>query len=98
MMISGAAKLSDPQRVCKRGELGLMKRERPKSVSFMSGLGRRSRGMEEDEVGGRRKGFIVRRISRTGQHTFSLAVSCDSWDAKRIESTLFDSLSSLISR
>jgi hypothetical protein len=40
-MISGAANDSDPQRVLSIGDEEEMKRDRPKSVSFNRGVGRR---------------------------------------------------------
>jgi hypothetical protein len=40
-----------------------MKRDRPKSVSLTSGTGRRSRGTEPVDVGGRLKGLTVKRMS-----------------------------------
>lgn len=63
MMISGAAKDSLPQRVSSRGAEWLMKRDRPKSVSLTSGVGREERGIDPVGVGGRRKGLMVKRIS-----------------------------------
>lgn len=91
-MISGAAKFSDPQRVWRSGEVGEMKRERPKSVSFRRGEGRRCRGIEPVDVGGRRKGLAGRRISGRNQLLYFDARGVKVFPVPR------DPLSSLISR
>ena len=66
-MISGAANDSDPHRVVNMGSDEEMNRERPKSVSFSKGVGRRSSGIEPDSVGGSENGFTVRIISGDNQ-------------------------------
>jgi hypothetical protein len=63
MIISGAANDSDPHRVVSIGEDEEMNRDRPKSVSFNRGVGRWSRGIEPDSVGGRENGLTVKMIS-----------------------------------
>jgi hypothetical protein len=59
MMISGAAKDSDPHRVASMGADGEMKRDNPKSVSLMSGEGRAAIGTPPAAVDGKVKGFVV---------------------------------------
>jgi len=66
-MISGAAKDSDPHRVSRSGELGLINRDKPKSVNLINGRGSNSRGIEFVEVGGSINGLIVNKISTFGQ-------------------------------
>jgi hypothetical protein len=63
-MISGAANDSEPQRVLSIGEEAEINRERPKSVSLSSGVGRRSSGIDPLSVGGNEKGLTVRMISK----------------------------------
>ena len=63
-MISGAANDSEPHRVVSIGTSGEMNRDRPKSVSLTSGVGRRSSGIDPVDVGGRVKGFVVKRMSK----------------------------------
>lgn len=60
MINSGAAYASEPHRVERRGEVGEMKRERPKSVSLMKGVGRERRTVDGSQVG---KGRYVKRMS-----------------------------------
>ncbi len=62
-MISGAANDSDPQRVWREGEEGLINRDNPKSVNLTSGEGNKSSGILPVDVGGNSKGLTVRRIS-----------------------------------
>lgn len=68
-MSSGAAYASLPQRVERSGEVGEMKRERPKSVSLIKGVGRESRTVEGSEVG---KGRYVRRMSVNHHQSISI--------------------------
>ena len=95
-MISGAANDSDPHRVVSSGEEGEMKRDKPKSLILSKGYGRRSRGIDPVDVGGRRKGFTVRRRSgvrpdhRSSASRFGVKV--------KTVSAALDSLSSLMSR
>lgn len=62
-MISGAAKDSEPHRVCRAGSARLMNRDKPKSVSLTRGVGSESSGMLLVDVGGSRNGLTARSMS-----------------------------------
>jgi hypothetical protein len=72
MMSSGAAYSSEPQRVARRGDAGLTKRESPKSVNLTKGVGSVESTAEGDAQG---NGRAVRRISGRAKHVSSGAHS-----------------------